>query len=47
VRLAGLARGATAVAVDPDGRQAIVAERDGDVEQLRAVSLRALPAAPG
>jgi DNA-binding beta-propeller fold protein YncE len=47
VRLAGVARGATAVAVDPDGTQAIVAERNGDVEQLRAVSLRALPAAPG
>ena len=41
MRLATLVKGATAVAVDPAGRQAIVAERDGDVEQLRAVRLRA------
>jgi hypothetical protein len=43
VRLAGLAKGAIAVAVDSAGTQAIVAERNGDVVQLRAISLRGLP----
>ena len=43
VRLTTLPTDATAVAVDPEGTQAVVGERNGDVEQLRAVSLHPLP----
>ena len=46
VRLGRLSKGATAVAVDPFATQAIVAERHGDVEQLRAVTLHAPPTRP-
>jgi hypothetical protein len=42
-RLARVPKGATAVAVDPFGTEAILAERHGDVEQLRAISLCCLP----
>ena len=47
VRLARVAKGATAVAVDPFGTQALVAERNVDAEQLRAISLRPLPSTDG
>jgi hypothetical protein len=43
VRLATLPKGATAVAVDPEGGQALIGQRNGDVEQLRALRLRGLP----
>ena len=42
-RLARLPKDATAVAVDPFGTQALLAERHTDVEQLRAITLCCLP----
>lgn len=47
VRLGAVPKGATAVAVDPFGTQALVAERNRDAEQLRAVTLRGLPSTGG
>jgi hypothetical protein len=47
VRLGAVPKGATAVAVDPFGTQALVAERNGDAEQLRALSLRGLQSTGG
>ena len=46
-RLARVPKDATAVAVDPFGTQAVLAERHGDVEQLRAISLCCLPSPDG
>ena len=46
-RLARVPKDATAVAVDPFGTQAVLAERNGDVEQLRAISLCCLPSPGG
>ncbi|HZQ88283.1 MAG TPA: hypothetical protein VFA83_25770 [Acidimicrobiales bacterium] len=47
VRLGAVPKGATAVAVDPFGTQALLAERNRDAEQLRALTLRGLPSTGG
>ena len=46
-RLARVPKDATVVAVDSAGTQAVLAERHGDVEQLRAISLCCLPSPDG
>ena len=46
-RLARVPKDATVVAVDPFGTQAVLAERHGDVEQLRAITLCCLPSPGG